>query len=162
VTKSTILVPVDGSEYSLRALDVAIDLAHRLDAGIVVCHVVDLSKAAALSAGEPQLVEGCLEMLESDGRHIVEAAVQRIGTTVPASSRVVEGAPVDEIQRLAVEFEPLFVVIGSHGRTGLNRLIVGSVAEGVVRGSVVPVMIVPPEKHPAQANEPHAETSHNA
>jgi nucleotide-binding universal stress UspA family protein len=160
--KPTILVPVDGSEYSLRALDVAIDLAHRLDAEIVVCHVVDLIKAASLSSGEAQLVEECLEMLESDAQHIVDAAVKRASAMVAASSRVVEGSPVDEIQRLAAELQPIFVVIGSHGRTGLNRLIMGSVAEGVVRGSTVPVLIVPPARPAAQTSGPHAETSHNA
>jgi nucleotide-binding universal stress UspA family protein len=160
--KPTILVPVDGSEFSLRALDIAIDLARRLGAAIVVCHVVDLTKAASLSSGEAQLVEECLEMLESDGRRIVDAAVERAKATVPTSSRVVEGSPVDEIQRLAAELEPIFVVIGSHGRTGLNRLIMGSVAEGVVRGSAVPVLIVPPERAGSEAKDPHVETSHNA
>ena len=146
-----ILVPVDGSEYSTHALDVATDLAATLDAELVVCHVVDLAKAATLSGGEAQLVPGCLEELESEGKAILDAALARAGSRVRVSSRVAEGVPVEEIERLAAELRPTFIVIGSHGRTGLTRLVMGSVAEGVVRAAPVPVMVVPSKhKHTAQ------------
>lgn len=141
-----ILVPVDGSDRSLRALDVARDFAASLVAGLVVCHVVDLSRAAVLSGGAAQLVPGCLEELQSEGSTILAGALERVGNRVSATSCIAEGAPVAEIERLAAEIRPSLIVIGSHGRTGLSRLVMGSVAEGVVRAAAVPVMVVPREK----------------
>lgn len=149
--KPRILVPVDGSDYSIRALDIAIRLAGSLDAEIVVCHVVDLAKAATMSSGEAQLAAGALDILETEGQRIVDDAVERAVPSVATSSRIVQGEPIGEIDRLANELQPLFIVIGTHGRTGLSRLVMGSVAEGVVRRAPVPVMIVPPEHAHASA-----------
>ncbi|MGC9993519.1 MAG: universal stress protein [Candidatus Cybelea sp.] len=75
---NTILVPVDGSECSLSALDVAADLGTKLGTTIVVCHVLDIGRAAAMSGGAPQLVAGCLEALESEGKEIVDEAFKRV------------------------------------------------------------------------------------
>jgi nucleotide-binding universal stress UspA family protein len=127
----------------MRALDVAADLATNLGGELIVCHVVDLARAATLSGGQAQLVPGCIEEVESEGKAIVDRALARAGNRVSATSRIAEGAPVEEIERLAAEIRPNFIVIGSHGRTGLNRAIMGSVAEGVVRAAPVPVMVVP-------------------
>jgi nucleotide-binding universal stress UspA family protein len=138
-----LLVPVDGSQPSLRALDAAVEFAVGLHAEIVVCHVVNLANVALLSAGEAQLLPGCLEELEDNGKAIVAEALARIGDRAPASTRTVEGEPVEEIERMAAEIRPAFIVMGSHGRTGLSRALVGSVAEGVLRRAPIPVMVVP-------------------
>ena len=138
-----ILVPVDGSDCSLRALDFAADLAAALNGEVVVCTVVELGRAAVLSGGEAQLVGGVLDELETEAKEILASAVARVGARAPVVSHLGEGEPVDEIDRFAGEIEPAFVVIGSHGRTGLKRLVMGSVAEGVVHGARVPVMVVP-------------------
>lgn len=143
------MVPVDGSDHSLRALDVACDFAASLGAELVVGHVVDLARAATLSGGQAQLVPGCLEELQSEGRAILAAALDRVHGRVTASSRIGEGEPVDDIERLAAEIRPAFIVIGSHGRTGLSRAVMGSVAEGVVRGAPIPVMVVPSKRKTA-------------
>jgi nucleotide-binding universal stress UspA family protein len=147
-SNARILVPVDGSEYSTRALNVAVDLAHDLDAELVILNVVDLAKVTMMSGGEAQLIPGCLEELKSEGRRIVDDALARIGSQARASVRVVDGAPVNQIERVADEMMPIFIVIGTHGRSGFNRAVMGSVAEGVARRAPVPVMVVPPERHP--------------
>ncbi len=138
-----ILVPVDGSDCSMHALDFAVELASSLGAEIVVCHVLDLSRAAAMSAGAAQLVEESMQLLRTEGKEIVDRAVARAGAKVPVSTRVPEGAPVEQIEQLAAELPANFIVLGSHGRTGLDRLLMGSVAEGVVRAASVPAMVVP-------------------
>ena len=92
---------------------------------------------------KPSSVAGCLEELQTEGAAILAEAANHVGNRVPVSTRTIEGSPIAEIERLASEIKPGFVVIGSHGRTGLNRLVMGSVAEGVVRNSPVPVMVVP-------------------
>ena len=142
-----ILVPVDGSECSLRALEFASGIASELHGEIIICHVVEIARAAMMSGGEPQLVAGCLEELQTEGTAILAEAMNHVASGVPVSTRAAEGSATAEIERLATEIQPSFVVIGSHGRTGLNRLVMGSVAEGVVRSSPVPVMVVPHARH---------------
>lgn len=143
-----ILVPVDGSDCSSRALDFAAELAAKLGSPIVLCHVLDVGRAAAMSGGEPQLIAGCLDMLETEGKEIIDEAVARVTSGVAVSSRTPEGEPVEEIERLASELKPSFIAIGTHGRTGLSRLMMGSVAEGVVRKARFPVMVVPCTQKP--------------
>ena len=138
-----VLVLVDGSKFSLHALDVAAELAASAGAELAVGHVVNLGEAAMLSGGEAQLLPGCMELVEEKGRHIVDEAFERIGGRVPACSCVKEGEPVDAIEQMVAELKPDFIVIGSHGRTGLTRAIMGSVAEGVLRKASVPVIVVP-------------------
>jgi nucleotide-binding universal stress UspA family protein len=140
-----ILVPVDGSECSLHALDFAVDLAKAAKAEIVLCHIIDLGKAAGMTMGETLLLEGCFEALEAEGGDIIEAATKRAGPDVKVTSKKGEGAPIAEIVRIADEIKPHFIVMGSHGRSGFKRFFIGSVAEGVARGASVPVMIVPME-----------------
>lgn len=141
-----ILVPVDGSEYSMRALDVAVELASALGAELVVANVVDLTQAAVLSGGQPQLVAGALEELQEQGRRLVDDACARIAGKAATSTCVAEGSPVEEIEKLAAQVQASYIVIGTHGRSGFKRAVLGSVAEGVARCAPVPVVIVPPER----------------
>ena len=143
-----ILVPVDGSEFSTRALDVAAALAAETHAELVILSVVDLARVAMLSGGQAQLIPGCLEELRSEAKRVAEEACARVTPVVRASTRIVDGSPVDQIERGAAEIKPSFIVMGTHGRSGLGRALMGSVAEGVVRRAPVPVMIVPPERRP--------------
>jgi nucleotide-binding universal stress UspA family protein len=111
----------------------------------VLCHVVDLGRAAGLTMGEPLLMGDACEALEGEGEYDLEDATKRVGAGVKVSSQKGEGAPIAEIVRLASEIKPRFIVMGSHGRSGFKRFFVGSVAEGVARDAGVPVMIVPME-----------------
>jgi nucleotide-binding universal stress UspA family protein len=146
-----IMVPIDGSKASLAAIDVAVDLAARLGAQLVVCHVVNMGEVAALTGGEAQLLPQCLEEAEAQGRQIVDEALARVGGRVPVSARIARGEPPYELDALAKDVHPDLIVIGSHGRTGLNRALLGSVAEGLVRGAKSPVMVVPARMHAAVA-----------
>jgi nucleotide-binding universal stress UspA family protein len=85
------------------------------------------------------LVAGCLEELEAEAKALVADAENRVAGRVPVSAQTGEGAPVAEIERLAVETELMFIIIGSHGRSGPSRLLLGSVAEGVVRSAQQPL-----------------------
>jgi nucleotide-binding universal stress UspA family protein len=141
-----ILVPVDGSEYSKRALDIALDLACALGAELVIVNVVDLARVAVMSGGQAQLVAGSFEELQDEGKRLVDEARARVAGRAPVTTHVVEGSPVDEIEKLAGKLKVSYIVMGTHGRSGLNRAVMGSVAEGVARRAPVPVMIVPPER----------------
>jgi nucleotide-binding universal stress UspA family protein len=141
-----ILVPVDGSETSLHALDGAVDFALGTRAEIVLCHVVNLAEVAILSGGEAQLLPGCLEELQSQGKAILDEAAARVAGRVPVTTRSADGEPVEEIERFAAEIQPEFIVIGSHGRSGIGRAVLGSVAEGVMRIAPVPVIVIPAKR----------------
>jgi nucleotide-binding universal stress UspA family protein len=145
-----IMVPVDGSEYSTKALRVAIDLARAFGTELVILHVVDLERAAILSGGQAQVIPQALEEVQAEGRQIVDDALRLVPPGIRASTRIVDGIPVDQIERIAGETQPSFVVMGTHGRTGLSRAFNGSVAEGVARRSPVPVVMVPPERRPTE------------
>jgi nucleotide-binding universal stress UspA family protein len=142
-----ILVAVDGSELSLQALDAAIELSKSVDASIEVLYVVDIARAAMLTYGNPEYVTGCLGALHEEGESALQAATQRaasVGATIDV--KLLEGNPVEEILERASRSDVRWIVMGSHGRTGLSRILVGSVAEGVLRRSPVPVMIVPMQR----------------
>ena len=149
-----ILVAVDGSELALQALDAAIDLSKSVDASIEALYVVDIARAAMLTYGNPEYVAGCIGALHEEGESALQEAAQRAATSgATIDVKLLEGNPVEEILARASCNDVRWIVMGSHGRTGLSRLLVGSVAEGVLRRSSVPVMIVPMQR---KAHRSHA------
>ncbi|SFR41659.1 universal stress protein [Halogeometricum limi] len=134
-----ILVPTDGSQATDRAVEHAVDLAKQYGASIHALYVVDSGAYASLEAG----ADIVLEALEDEGKqavdHIVEAA-EREGVDVTAS--VQTGTAYQTILDYADEEDCDVVVMGTHGRSGLNRYLLGSVTEKVVRSSDVPVLTV--------------------
>ncbi len=139
-----ILVPVDGSEYALNALDVASGLARALSAELLLCHVIDSSRAARLSFGVPALLDGCYDALRADGeRYLADAASRAKRAVGNAEAILAYGDPSREIQTIAAQKHATMIVMGTHGRTGLVHLLMGSVAEGVTRAASVPVVVVP-------------------
>ncbi len=137
-----ILVPIDGSDCSLHALDVAAAFAREQKARLSVCTVVDPAKAAAMAFGEASMAAACLDALDDEGKALVEDAAARVRATWAADVTVLDGAPVDTIVEFARANGTDLIIIGSHGRSGLSRLFLGSVAEGVIRNSIAPVLVV--------------------
>ena len=139
-----IIVPIDGSDLALQAFDAAIDLAKAIGAAIDAVYVIELGKAAMMSYGDPQYTPACLDALRTEGECALTAASKRAADKgVPVSTELLDGDPAQEIVRCAEQRAARWIVMGTHGRTGLSHLLVGSVAEGVLRHSSVPVMIVP-------------------
>jgi len=136
----TVLVPTDGSEYAEEAATHAIDVASRLDAAVHVVSVVDSGEFGYEfpSMDIPDmLAEGANDAVD----RVIERAVDR---DVPTTSEVVQGRPSRRILDVAEERGADLIVLGTHGHSALGRLIVGSVAERVVRGAEMPVLVVPP------------------
>jgi nucleotide-binding universal stress UspA family protein len=136
-----IAVPIDGSVEGERAVAHALDLAAVHGASVHAVHVVD----TASYAGMPMEVswEGLGELLRDDAATAV-AAVEKLAeeTDVDVETAVVEGSPSREIVRYAEENDCDLIVMGTHGRGGIDRLLLGSVTEKVVRASVIPVLTV--------------------
>ena len=138
-----IVTAIDFSENSERAFEYALTLASTFDAELTVMHVIN----------EPVDLRGfyvphiSFEQLE---REIEEGAVKimedfcktRMGSFTNYKTAIVSGIPYDEINRKAEEIGASLIVLGTHGRTGLDHLIFGSTAERVVRSATCPVMTI--------------------
>ncbi|SNR31609.1 universal stress protein [Halorubrum vacuolatum] len=140
-----ILVPTDGSPASDAAIEHAVDLASRYDARIHALYVVDGAAYSTLEAGS----EIVIEALQSEGEGAtdrVRAMAEEAG--VDCESTVTTGTAYRSITEYVAENEIDLVIMGTHGRTGLDRYLLGSVTERVVRTSPVPVLTVrqPPEE----------------
>jgi nucleotide-binding universal stress UspA family protein len=135
-----ILHPTDFSYPSLSALDLACALAHHQNARLMVVHVVMLPPPPP----QPYTEAGLASRGDID-RGELEARLEQIRAdhaAIEIDSVLVEGKPAQEILRLAKETDCDAIVLGTHGRTGLHRLLMGSVAEHVVREAPCPVITV--------------------
>ena len=148
-----VLVPVDGSATSELGLQEAMKLARLTGASVRLLHVVDVLSLAIAGAGTAGVAGDMLAAVRESGRTILrraEASVQAAGLTVDTvlhentSGRVAE-IVADE----ATSWGADLVVLGTHGRRGVGRLILGSDAEQVLRLSPVPVLLVR-DKTPAR------------
>ncbi len=136
----TIVVPVDGSAPALEALAYACDLGASLHAAIEICYAIDYI-ALPGNLGKPP--ESAPDFLTEDGELVLAkacATARRLG--VKARAHLVRGSVVDAILHFADETSADLVVMGTHGRGGFRRLVLGSVAESVARRSTIPVLLV--------------------
>ena len=145
-----ILVPVDGSPASNLGLDEAIKLAAGGDVTLCLLHVVDeLALAQGLDGpmyGAAAYVEGFLNALREGGRKILtkaETKAKKSGVRTEAVLAETVGRGVaDVILKQARKARTDLIVMGTHGRRGVVRLVMGSDAEAVVRGARTPVLLV--------------------
>ncbi|EJN58734.1 universal stress protein [Halogranum rubrum] len=138
-----VLVPTDGSEGSTAALEHALVLAAATGGRV---HVVSVVDSRALSGGfeSGPALPSIRTHLEAYARESVETFRNRATDAgVDSTGTVAVGLPADEIRAFAEDNADL-VVMGTHGRTGLERVIFGSVTERVVRTTAVPVLTVRP------------------
>lgn len=146
----TILVPIDGSACSLAGLDQAIGLARGTGARLCLVHVLDaypMVSAMGMEWASAESWEAMLEGARADGARLMQAALAKAQAAGVAAERDVVEFPsarvadaiVDEIGRRNADL----VVMGSHGRRGVSRLMLGSDAERVLRTAPVPVLVVP-------------------
>ncbi|MFB6300176.1 MAG: universal stress protein [Halobacteriales archaeon] len=133
-----ILVPTDGSDGTTRAVDQAVDLAATFDATLHTIYVVDnTSLPADVSAGS------ILEALERTGEEATGSVVTAAESAdVKVESDVLHGTPHRTIVEYAEDNDIDLIVMGTHGRSGLDRYLLGSVTEKVVRLARIPVLTV--------------------
>jgi nucleotide-binding universal stress UspA family protein len=140
-TMRKILAATDFSPCSDAALDLAVDLARRQDATLTLLHVCELPSYTYFGGGvyvpSPELVEE----IQKDAQRGLNAARARLAERgVVVDTRSIVGVPGHEIVGFAREHGYDLIVVGTHGRRGLKRLLLGSVAETVVRTAEVPVL----------------------
>lgn len=140
-----ILIPTDGSEPSQKAAQHGLTLAKEMNASVSALYVGEVMHIPSPVPGPvPIMMEEQGEVLREAGQKIVDDVVEKgkkIGVTV--TPMVVIGHPADQIIKQAEDYD--LVVMGTMGKSGLSHLLMGSVAEKVVRHSPVPVLVVPPK-----------------
>jgi nucleotide-binding universal stress UspA family protein len=137
-----ILVGTDFSETSLFALDHAVDLAARLGASVLVVHALEVPLYAYPDAGMRRLADVDVPFLRAAEESLAAAVAARRSRGVPLEGIVRKGAPWKVIEAVAEERDAAYVVVGTHGRSALPRMLLGSVAERVVRTCNRPVLVV--------------------
>jgi len=145
----SILCPVDFSEYSRRALDHAIAIARRYESTITALHVFPTGLAAVYAPGAPgfepmTLTRADRDQLLAEMKRFVES---ESAPGIPVHATIREGDVAKEILALATDMKSDLLIMGTHGRSGFERLLLGSVTEKVLRKTGCPVLTVP-RRHP--------------
>lgn len=126
-----IMVPTDGSEYAQRAEDMALAMAKELDSKVVAVHIID-----------DKLIYP-FEVLEDEGKTILNN-VQKKGqeTGVEVHEILIVGSPLHDMKKIAQKAGADLVVISPHGKSGLEKLLMGSVAENTIKTIDLPILLV--------------------
>lgn len=143
-----ILVTLDGSFLSERALQPTFELAEKFQAQITLLRVIVADTLVLATAGSGPQYLHLSDTREANERAECEAYLQTIraqwqATGVPQATRVAAGAAPEIIVQVAEQCDAELIVMSTHGRSGLNRFLYGSVAEAVLRGTKLPLLLIP-------------------
>jgi nucleotide-binding universal stress UspA family protein len=152
---STIFVPLDGSEFGARALPVAAAVARRTGASLRLAVVFDPSMFLHFTPGDvtvPSFEQSTIDRYCSAARAWVEEQAASLSNTgLTATGVLLEGTVVEALSEYAQSIEADLVIMTTHGRSGADRLWLGSVAGSFLSRSVAPVFLVRPAGHDAPA-----------
>jgi nucleotide-binding universal stress UspA family protein len=140
-----VMIATDGSDTSNKAAMIGVDIARRASGSVTAVYVMDTSRLSHLPgyASLPGLKEKILELMQEEGRQatgFVEDRAQMMN--IPCHKIVVQGNPSEALLKVAQELTMDLLVMGSVGRTRVEKFILGSVAEKVVLQSAIPVLLV--------------------
>jgi universal stress protein A len=140
-----ILAPTDFSEFSKQAIDYALALAQTFDAKLLLLHVIEMPAYPVEGFVPPSIGTTLLEDLERQARFdLAQVLPAAPDAKVEVMRQVVVGTPYRTIVEVAEAEKVDLIVMATHGRTGLSHLVMGSVAERVVRTAPCPVLTVRP------------------
>lgn len=142
-----ILIPTDFSKSSRRAVEYGVEMALRFGAKIHLLHVFQPLPPLAgdYPTTSPELLTGGISTLNQSQALMGSLSDEMVKKGVPVTTHCREGFPYDEIMKLAGAQHVDLIVMGTHGLTGLSHVLLGSVAEQIVRNSPCPVLTV---RHP--------------
>jgi nucleotide-binding universal stress UspA family protein len=139
---TNILVPTDFSETANRALDYAVALAAKLDARIHVLHVIEIPVLGVPELGVA-LASTTIDSVVREGQAELDRAVEERRNQANFGEVVLRtGDTRDTIRHVAEEVHADLIVMGTHGRRGVSRALLGSIAEMIVRTAPCPVLTV--------------------
>ena len=137
-----ILAPIAFDQAESDSLDYAVRLANQVGAAVCVLNVYPIPQYSFPDGTIITSAQLAAQLSETAQKHLDEAVKTRQGRGVELSSVLVTGNPWEEIVRVAKSENADLVVMGTHGRRGMSRALLGSVAEQVLRTSTVPVLVV--------------------
>jgi nucleotide-binding universal stress UspA family protein len=139
-----ILIATDGSEHGERAARAGVELAKLSGGAVTAIYIADTSRMSHLP--DDALLFSIRDILIREGKKAV-SDIEKLAkeTGVTFEKAIKEGNPGEEIINFAKDAGMSIIVMGSVGRTGLDKFLLGSVAEKVVRNSKIPVLTVPKE-----------------
>jgi nucleotide-binding universal stress UspA family protein len=137
-----IMIATDGSELIKRAVDLAIEIAKLSEAKLYAVHVIALEGNSIIHSRGKEQKKALKEQLIVEGKKATDY-VENIGRTanVRVESTILEGNPANEIIDFAEKNDIDLIVMGTHGKTGTQRFLIGSVSENVVRHSERAVLV---------------------
>ena len=136
-----ILIATDGSEYTKKAVDYGIDLAKNTEARLYAIYVIDTAAFASIPMDAAW--ESMYELLRQEGDEATKYVADKASAEGLDIERLtIEGHPAEEIIKYAEKNSVDLIVMGTLGKSGLDRFLLGSVAEKVVRISKIPVLVV--------------------
>jgi nucleotide-binding universal stress UspA family protein len=148
-----ILIAVDDSINSAHAAEYGFDIARKINAEVALVNIVEPMMMPPITSSDPimgvsPLGSGFQEMeildiQKSQSETILERTIKKFAADLEVKQFNEYGPTADGIITCSKEFDADLIIVGTHGRTGLDRFLKGSVAEHVVRHSEVPVLVVP-------------------
>jgi nucleotide-binding universal stress UspA family protein len=146
-----IVVATDFSPIADHALDRAVSLAAQLGASVTLVHAYELPMLSLPDGVVVATAEMMAKIVDAAQKHLTETTerLERRGVAIKSILR--SGVPWEEINDVAAVENADLIVVGTHGRRGLSRALMGSVAERLIRTATLPVLVVPAEgsKNPA-------------
>ena len=140
-----ILIAVEDSPHSLEAANAGLQLANRVNAEIAIMCAINIG----VTISSPEVIPTPIEIItvqREEAHSVIEKVKAMFKGKTPVHEFTPEGDPREEIVAIADQWGADIIVVGTHGRTGLTHLLMGSTAEYVVRHSKVPLMVVPMRK----------------
>ena len=126
-----IMFPTDGSEYAARSEDIVMEMAKKFGSTVVAVNIID-----------DKLIYP-FEVLEDEGKAILSHVSERgKNEAVTVEEVLIVGSPTHDMEKIVKKTEADVVVIATHGKTGLEKFILGSVAESALKTVKVPVLLV--------------------
>lgn len=143
-----VVVPTDFSEFSLRGLDYAVEIAQKFGSSLRLVYVIEpVLQAADVSWTSVDFEQMNKAHRESAEQQIAKLAEDRVPPGVEAHTDILFGKPFMEIVRYATEHNADLIVMATHGRGAISHILMGSTAEKVVRKAPCPVLTVKHPKH---------------
>lgn len=149
---SKILIGIDDSKFAEYAASYGFDMARTFNAHVGLVHIVEPAVIADTSSDSiigmplqtPDFNEmNVMDIQKDQAENVIERTVKKYAAGLQVTHFNEYGSTADGILNCSKEFKADLIVIGTHSRTGIDRLLMGSVAESVVRNSQVPVLVVP-------------------
>jgi nucleotide-binding universal stress UspA family protein len=141
-----IIVPIDLYKHTEKLVEYALFIAQSLDAEIIFFHAVEFVVLGEMALGNPSYDDYNTDRLKKARNVLEDITARSTGKCKKCTSKAVIGDTVDEILDLAKAEKAGLILMGTHGKRGLEKILIGSVAERVLKNAHCPVLVMNPYK----------------